>query len=448
MNQNAPLRPPHKSEWVLNQVTDELNARPFPRFGLPTALFRLCLAGPQARDSLRQALAAELSDIDWDSDAKLMRSTKAGVQFNIEQHTEFVSLTVIDEKADQISAAQHLPDNWLAHMAADIVVAVDCYCTPRGATPRDGWSCASRLEGGLADAFFDFKVAEDGHTKIALDFDAAANVRDIGRLALQVMEIETYRSFAALGLPQARGAQARLAAIAARVPNDALSGYEAAQHHHGEGADDGAAADDASNDATNDTTHDGSQDAMRDADRFGELSALAAQLEAIWRETSFRFAACQAYWALVEARLASLGEAPFDNRITIGGFLERRLQPAIATYQSTERQRHNLAEQIGNMTTLLQTRIELSLQRQNAALLTSLNMAAERQLRLQHTVEGVSTVAISYYLVSLLTYPADWLLAALPWLERGAVRTALVMVTVPLVWISIRRLLRASIKRK
>lgn len=430
MSNSLTQRPPHKSEWVLNQVTDELNARPFPRFGVPTALFRLCLAGPQARASLRAALGDRLSEIDWDSDAKLMRSAQNGVQFNIEQHTEFVSLTIIDEKADQLSPAQHLPDDWQLHMAADIVVAVDCFCTPRGTVARDSWACASRLEDGLADVFFDFKVAEDGHTKIALDFDAGANVRDIGRLALQVIEIETYRSFAALGLPQARQAQARLADIAARVPADALG--ELKPQNGSMDRDVGGAE----------------ESGPSDADRFGALSALAAELEAIWRETSFRFAACQAYWALVAARLASLGEAGFDQRITIGGFLERRLQPAIATYQSTERQRHNLAEQIGNMTTLLQTRIELSLQRQNAALLTSLNAAAERQLRLQHTVEGVSTVAISYYLVSLLAYPTDWLLAVQPALNADVTRAAIVAITVPLVWLAIRRLLRASIRRK
>ena len=410
MSEKTALRPPHKSEWVLNQVTDELNARPFPRFGLPTAVFRLCLAGPGARSSLRAALQGHLTDIDWDSGAKLIRAVRDDVQFNIEQHTEFVSLTVIDEKADHVSAAQHLPEQWLAHMDADIVVAVDCFCAPREAMARDSWSCASRLEGALADAFFDFKVAEDGHTKIALDFASDSNVRDIGRVALQVIEIETYRSFAALGLPQARSAQAALADIAARVPQA-----------DGDGSD---------------------------ADRFAALSSLAGELETIWRQTSFRFAACQAYWALVEARLASLAESALDNRISIGGFLERRLQPAIATYQSTERQRHNLAEQVGNMTTLLQTRIELSLQRQNADLLTSLNASAERQLRLQHTVEGVSTVAISYYLVSLLSYPADWILTRAPYLDATLLRAALVALIVPSVWLAIRRLLRASIRRR
>jgi uncharacterized membrane-anchored protein len=88
------------------------------------------------------------------------------------------------------------------------------------------------------------------------------------------------------------------------------------------------------------------------------------------------------------------------------------------------------------------------LQRQNADLLASLNNSAARQLRLQHTVEGVSTVAISYYLVSLLSYPADWLLSRLPLLDPNMLRASLVFVTVPLVWLAIRRILRASIHRR
>ena len=90
------------------------------------------------------------------------------------------------------------------------------------------------------------------------------------------------------------------------------------------------------------------------------------------------------------------------------------------------------------MTTLLQTRIELSLQRQNAELLLSLNASAARQLRLQHTVEGVSTVAISYYLVSLLAYPTDWLLAVQPALN-GILPVRCWSPLWSLVWPSIRR---------
>lgn len=403
----------HKSQWRLRQVTDELNARPFPRFALPTAIFRLCLSGDAAFDGLRDILSDTLPQIDWDNEgqSRLIRARHDEVQFNIERHTEFVSLTIIDERAESGSAAQYLPSDWLEKNRGEVVVAVDCQCSLRGAA-REGWTCASQLENGLADGFFDFKVAEDGHTKIALDFAPDSDVRDVGRIALQVVEIETYRSFAAIGLNRARAAQAQLADIAARVPPSISAAGSA------------------------------------DGERFELLSQLTGELEDVWRRTSFRFAACTAYWDLVTARLASLQEQAYDSRITIGGFLERRLQPAIATYQSTERRRHDLAEQIAAMTGLLQTRIELDMQQQNADLLASLNHSAARQLRLQHTVEGVSTVAISYYLVNLLRAPADWVLARQPALDPLIVNMALVAITVPLVWLTIRRLLRATVGGK
>ncbi len=122
-------------------------------------------------------------------------------------------------------------------------------------------------------------------------------------------------------------------------------------------------------------------------------------------------------------------------------FLERRLQPAIATYQSTAGQRHDLAEQVDNMATLLQTRIELALQTQNAELLASLNKSAERQLRLQQTVEGISVVAISYYLVGLLKEPLPWILNIYPNLDVELARTVLVIGTVPIVWFLLRKVL-------
>ncbi|HCQ82607.1 MAG TPA: hypothetical protein DIT66_07255, partial [Rhodobiaceae bacterium] len=392
----------HKKDWRLNEVTDELNARPFPRFGLPTNIFRLCAAGPGAFASIQATLSELLPDVDWDTaeQGKLIRGTLGDLRVNIERHTEFVSVTIIDAgggaDGSGQSAAKHLPEDWAQRLSADIVVAVDCLCRPRGAG-TEGWTCASQLEGGLASAFFDFKVAEDGHTKIYLEFDAQTDVRDIGRVALQVLEIETYRSFAALGLPDARAAQTELIGIAERIPQTPI------------GFDDPALAE----------------------ERFGALSTLAAELEEIWRATSFRFSACQAYWALVQARLTSLQESPLDSRLTVGAFLERRLRPAVATYQSTERQRHDLAEQVGNMATFLQTRIELGLQRQNAELLASLNRGTERQLRLQRTVEGVSVVAISYYTVNLSLYPAAWLVDRFPVIDPTMVRAALVATIVP-----------------
>jgi uncharacterized membrane-anchored protein len=54
---------------------------------------------------------------------------------------------------------------------------------------------------------------------------------------------------------------------------------------------------------------------------------------------------------------------------------------------------------------MLRTRVETRIENQNGRLLASLDRSAKTQLRLQHLVEGLSTVAISYYALSLLAYP-------------------------------------------
>lgn len=68
---------------------------------------------------------------------------------------------------------------------------------------------------------------------------------------------------------------------------------------------------------------------------------------------------------------------------------------------------------------LLRTRIDIALAKQNRDLLTSMDTRTHLQLRLQQTVEGLSVVAISYYAVALVGYLAgpahawkDWVMAA------------------------------------
>ncbi|MDF1584429.1 MAG: DUF3422 family protein, partial [Methyloprofundus sp.] len=78
------------------------------------------------------------------------------------------------------------------------------------------------------------------------------------------------------------------------------------------------------------------------------------------------------------------------------------LQPAITTCQSTAKRFSLLSERISNASQLLRTRVDISIERQNQALLTSMDLRVKMQLRFQETVEGLSIVAITSYIVSLL----------------------------------------------
>jgi len=54
----------------------------------------------------------------------------------------------------------------------------------------------------------------------------------------------------------------------------------------------------------------------------------------------------------------------------------------------------------------LRTRVEVTREQQNQALLASMDRRAKLQLRLQQTVEGLSVAAVTYYIVGLVGYLA------------------------------------------
>ena len=88
---------------------------------------------------------------------------------------------------------------------------------------------------------------------------------------------------------------------------------------------------------------------------------------------------------------------------------------------------------------LLRTRVDVERSAQNRDLLASMDKRSDTQLRLQRTVEGLSTVAISYYAVSLAMY----VLGPLEY-QLGISKTTLAALVTPVVligvWAMVRRL--------
>jgi uncharacterized membrane-anchored protein len=90
---------------------------------------------------------------------------------------------------------------------------------------------------------------------------------------------------------------------------------------------------------------------------------------------------------------------------------------------------------------LLRTRVDVERSAQNQSLLESMDQRAALQLRLQHTVEGLSVVAISYYAVSLASY-AGYPLAKALHLSKEALTAILVVPVIVAVWLMIRGIRR------
>jgi uncharacterized membrane-anchored protein len=90
-------------------------------------------------------------------------------------------------------------------------------------------------------------------------------------------------------------------------------------------------------------------------------------------------------------------------------------------------------------TQLLSTRVDIARQTQNRLLLQSMNNRARLQLRLQETVEGLSTAAITYYVVGLIGYAAKALETHLPWIDAAVVMGLSIPLVAGLIWAAIRR---------
>ena len=142
-----------------------------------------------------------------------------------------------------------------------------------------------------------------------------------------------------------------------------------------------------------------------------QLTRLAAEIESGLAASQFRFGACRAYAELVRTRIGELRERRLPGLQTVEEFMSRRFTPAVATVFSVEQRMQALSERVAQASSLLSTRVEIARERQNQALLASMNRRARLQLRLQQTVEGLSVAAIVYYCAGLVGYLAKALKA-------------------------------------
>jgi uncharacterized membrane-anchored protein len=344
---------------------------------------------------------------------------QVGLQW--EQHSEFTTYTwevVADPDLpfarltpalrDLIAA---LPQPGQHIVAADLCLMAEADVSDLAA-PFDPTSLAASLvDDGAAIAATDFRLTEDGVVRL-LVLDRGLTALRAGALTQRLLEIETYRTLALLGLPEAHQqvpAVHRIEAELARIAG-AMTGT-----------------------------------ASLDADHrlLDDLTALAAEVEATAVVSGVRFSASRAYDEIVQQRLATIREVPLPGTPTLAAFLARRMAPAMRTCQMLQARQADLATKLARAANLLRTRVDVAIEQQNRDLLRSMNARTRLQLRLQQTVEGLSIAAISYYVVALIAHVTEGVRAAgylpLPEELTTAISVPVVVVAIALVVRRIRR---------
>lgn len=395
--------PPSLEHPLRQSLAGEVHARPYDALTTPVRISHMAIMHDAATQSapgqnanggwhahLAQLLAAHGAEIPG-PDVSFCQRALGSLRLRFERHSEFTTYTFLrfDDFTDPFAetALDLLPRPWLESLPGKALVALHLTMI-RGepvieppTTDFEGNTLAgATLMDAAAQVWTDFRLHADGFGRILIR-DNTLSRGQAGRLAQRLWEIETYRMMALLAYPPARQASGEIGRIHNQV----------------------AAIIDSLADA-----------AVPTSDRvlLDKLTDLAAQAERLVGANSYRLSAAQAYHSLVNQRIAELREARIHGVQTVGEFMARRLAPAMATCANCSERMEALANRIARASDLLRTRVDIALEERNTDLLKAMNRRARLQLRLQEAVEGLSAVAISYYMLGLTGYFAKGLKAA------------------------------------
>ncbi|MEJ6024372.1 DUF3422 family protein [Ramlibacter sp. PS4R-6] len=407
---------------------NEIHARPPEAMGAPLAISHVVmLADAAGREASRAHLAALLRDHHLpqpDAQASHLRmDIGAGFRVRWELHTEFVTWTfsrAFDAQGfgerEPPTAIEAVPQEWLAKLPGECIASLHLWVLPaRGSADtslvkhvlHDESLVASTVADGHAEVYTDFELHADGFSRMVLLAGGLAP-RRLGRLVQRLIEIDTYRMVALLGLPAAREGAAVLASAESGLAE--LAGAIRAAGRHEE------------------------------PQLLDRLTKLAGEVEGQYAATHSRFSASAAYFELVDRRIADIGESRLAGLQTIAEFMERRLSPARSTCAWVTRRQDALSQRVSRISNLLRTRVEIEQQQSSQLLLAAMNRRQGLQLKLQATVEGLSVAAITYYIVGLVSYMAKGA-HAIGWPFSAEATAAVAIPIVALgVWASLRRL--------
>ena len=360
----------------------------------PQAISHVVMACDAAgRDASRQHVAALLASHHLpqpDAQSTHVRMDMGAFRIRWELHTEFVTWTIMrpieaagfSERAAPATAVQVVPQAWFAALPGECLAAMHLWVLPTQMLAesslithvlQEDTLVASTVADGHGEVYTDFAIHADNFSRMVL-LAGGMTPRRLGRLVQRLLEIETYRMAALLGLPAARGAshvladaERELAALAQAI-----------------------------------------RSASRDQEPqlLDRLTRLAGKVESEYADTHSRFSASAAYFELVDKRIAEIAESRLAGMQTIAEFMDRRLTPARSTCEWATRRQDALSQRVSRISNLLRTRVEIEQQLSSQALLTTMNSRQDLQLKLQSTVEGLSVAAITYYIVGLVAYLA------------------------------------------
>jgi len=418
---------PVREHALRRALAGEVHARPFEVLAVPVRVSYLAVMHEDGGDAAaeRAHLAVLLTqhgaEAPGEGTTHFSRDLGA-LRLRFERHNEFSTYTFqrfdTFEHPFAATALDLVAPDWLSGLPGKAISALHLAVDQVERGPEqlaalfDGnLVVGSLVVGGAAEIWTDFRLHADGFGRLLVR-DRSLSCAQIGRLVQRLLEIETYRLLALLAFPVARQATAEIT----RIDRDIATIIATL-----------------------------ADPTIRQNDRtlLDRLTGLAAEAERLDAATSFRLSAARAYYAIVIQRIAELREQRIPGVQTVAEFMDRRLAPAMKTCESASDRQAVLSGRVSRTGDLLRTRVDIALEEKNGDLLHSMNRRAKLQLRLQETVEGLSVVAISYYLLGLVGYAAKGLKAAGLPIDTDIAALVSLPVILGAVALMVRRLRRA-----
>lgn len=408
------------------RLFNELHTRPFPVLEVGSSVSQVAILhhgqNAEAEYQHLQVLCERYAVPPPARGSSCYYQSFGGFELRWERHNEFSTYTVI-HRADKLEPFAHtalslLPSTWLSGLTGQIISGQHIDIVPMPAQGNLPDSIRHYFEGhrlisswvgdNQARLWTAYRIHSDGFGRILIQ-NNGLNPCQTGRLVRRLFELETYRMMVLLAFPLARSVAPEVATMDKQLAiiNQQINAIN------------------------------GLEDERR---LLSQLSALAARIEQLIADSNFRFSAARAYYDLVMSRLEDLREQEVTGLQTFNEFLPRRLTPAFRTCESVSEHLDDLSKRIDRASELLRTRVDLTLEAQNQALLQSMNQRSKVQLQLQQAVEGLSVAAISYYLVGLIKYVIHSV-ADMGWINHPELWVGLsVPVCVFLVWRGVHQL--------
>jgi uncharacterized membrane-anchored protein len=377
------------------ELTAEMNARPHAVITAPAQISHIaCVTGEESEDADRQHL------IELCRAFKISAPAASASQFDAdfgpfrlkwERHTEFSTYTLIREAAfDQPFKScpiGDVPSDWIDGLPGKVLTAMHIAIETDAMPERAG----AELSGLFDNNSILGGTISDNKASVWTDYQLHTD----GFLRFLIRDCEL--SASSLGRYVKRLCEmetyrmmAMLALPPAREARPVIAGLEQ----------------DLSDILQTLAFSDGTDDEQR---LLELLSKVAAETERTSASLNYRFSASRAYQELVEQR----------------------------------------ADAMRVSRDLLRTRVDVALEAQNRDLLQSMDRRANLQLRLQQTVEGLSVVAISYYLLGLLGYIVKGLHDIVPVeFDTNVAIMALMVPVILAVWWGVHSIRKAVMKKQ